>query len=238
MVSSDGTRRHAWLLNLGRASYDAVHALQLELVELRQRDLIDDVLILVEHDPVITLGRRAERDNILASDERLAELGVIVREVERGGDVTYHGPGQLVGYPLLRLRDHLAGASDYMHRLEDTVAAVVEGYGVETRRRSDAIGVWVGANKICALGVRVRRGITFHGFALNIAPDMAHWNLIIPCGITDGGVTSLSAEVSEAPSPREVRNKMAVALEAALGWQLEPVTVERLCALAAEVESP
>jgi len=230
-MRTDRLTRHAWLVVLGRAPYDAVHNLQLELVELRRRDLIDDVLILVEHEPVITCGRRAERSNILASDERLCELGVAVREVERGGDVTYHGPGQVVGYPIVRLRDHLAGASDYMHRLEDTVAAVVESYGLATCRRKDAIGVWVGDNKICALGVRVRRGITFHGLALNVDPDVTHWGLIIPCGIRDGGVTSLAAELSDPPTLREVRNRLATQFAERFGWDLEPTTAEDLLRL-------
>jgi len=239
-MTTDGESRHAWLLVLGRAPYDEVHSLQLELVELRRRDLIDDVLILVEHEPVITCGRRAERSNILASDERLRELGVALRQVERGGDVTYHGPGQVVGYPIVRLRDHLAGASDYMHRLEDTVAAVVESYGLSTCRRKDAIGVWVGHNKICALGVRVRRGITFHGLALNVDPDATHWGLIIPCGIRDGGVTSLAAELSDPPTLREVRNRLATQFAEGFGWDLEPAVPEDLLQLgqnAAEQEA-
>lgn len=239
-MMTDGESRHAWLLVLGRAPYDEVHKLQIELVELRRRDLIDDVLILVEHEPVITCGRRAERANIVASDERLQELGVAVREVERGGDVTYHGPGQVVGYPIVRLRDHLAGASDYMHRLEDTVAAVVESYGLSTSRRKDAIGVWVGDNKICALGVRVRRGITFHGLALNVDPDVTHWALIIPCGIRDGGVTSLAAELSDPPTLREVRNRLATQFAEGFGWDLEPAVPEDLLRLgqnAAEQEA-
>ena len=220
--------RRVWLLDLGVESYDQVHDLQLELVDLRYRGLIDDVLILVEHEPVITLGQRADEANILVSPEVLAKRGVQVRRIERGGDATYHGPGQLVGYPILRLRDYCLGASDYMHRLEDTVAGVVEEYGLGTQRREKIIGVWVGDNKICALGVRIRRGVTFHGFALNVASNRQHWGLITPCGITDGGVTSLEIELTGAPAMREVRARVAAHFAVRFSVDLTPTTVSHL----------
>jgi lipoate-protein ligase B len=214
------------LLTLGRRAYDPVHALQLELVERVYQGTMPETLVLVEHDPVITLGRRADESNILATEAVLRREGIAVRRSERGGDVTYHGPGQWVGYPIIRLHERGLGASDYMHRLEDMVAAVVESYGLATTRRREAIGVWVGEDKICALGVRIRRGITFHGFALNVAPKLLHWGLIVPCGITDGGVTSLARELGRAPAMTKVHDRLAAEFARQFGVRLEPVSAD------------
>ena len=198
-------RKHVWLLNLNVEPYGPVQELQNTLVDWRQRDLISDVLLLLEHSPVITLGRRANEVHILASSEVLACEGIEVHRTERGGDVTYHGPGQLVGYPIIHLPSYALGASDYMHLLEEVIARTLADYGLATCRRYGVIGVWVGDNKIAALGARIKRGVTFHGFALNVAPNMSHWTLIIPCGITDGGATSMALELPEAPPISEVR---------------------------------
>lgn len=185
------------------------HDLQLRLVDWRQRGLIDDVLLLLEHTPVITLGRRADEGHVLASQEVLDSEGIQVRRVERGGDVTYHGPGQLVGYPILHLPSYGIGASDYMHRLEDVIAQTAGDFGIRTHQRERIIGVWVEDNKIAALGVRIRRGVTFHGFALNVSPGLRHWSFIIPCGIDDGGVTSMALELSDPPPMLAVRECLA-----------------------------
>lgn len=200
---------HMALVELGRQPYDAVHDLQQRLVVLRQEEAIGDTVLLVEHDPVFTLGRRADEGHILVSDEVLAREGIVVRRIERGGDVTYHGPGQLVGYPILDMHSHGLGASDYMHRLEDVVAATCADYGIQVHRREQIIGLWVGDEKIAALGVRIKRGVTFHGFALNVDTDMRHWAMIVPCGITDGGVTSMARVLGEAPSMADVRARVA-----------------------------
>ena len=225
------TRKRVWLLNLAAQTYDEAHSLQLALVDLRQRDLVEDVLLLLEHTPVITLGRRADPSHILASQEWLDREGIEVQRVERGGDVTYHGPGQLVGYPILKLCEYDGlGASDYMHRLEDVLAAALSYYGLHTYRREGVIGVWVGDSKIAALGVRIRRGVTFHGFALNVASDMSHWATIIPCGITDGGVTSMSLELDTAPALDEVRQQVAACFAKEFDVELCPTTAEALLA--------
>ena len=197
-----------WLLSFGVQPYDAMHDLQLRLVDWRQRGLIDDALLLLEHSPVITLGRRADEGHILASRDVLHSQGIQVRRVERGGNVTYHGPGQIVGYPILHLPSYGIGASDYMHRLEDVIARTLGDFGIRTHRREGIIGVWVGESKIAALGVRIRRGVTFHGFALNVAPDPRHWSYIVPCGLSDGSVTSMAVELSDRPPISAVRERL------------------------------
>jgi lipoyl(octanoyl) transferase len=211
------------LYDLGLVPYGPTHRLQQTLVEQRRGDEVSDLVLLLEHTPVITLGRRADPAHLLAGPAELAEQGIEVHQTERGGDVTYHGPGQLVVYPILRLRDHGLGPSDYMHLLEDVVTGVLAGYGIAAGRREQLIGVWVDADKICALGVRVMRGITMHGLALNVAPEMAHWQLIVPCGIRDGGVTSMARELGNAPPLQVVGQRVGAGLAAALGleavWQ-------------------
>ena len=194
-------------LYLGRVDYGEALALQQELVELRHAGRIANTLLLLEHPPVLTLGRNAKRANILASDEMLARKGVTVHDINRGGDVTYHGPGQLVGYPIFDLRSlfNASGARlgpvDYVRRVEEALIRLCAGYGVLTGRVAGRTGVWtVGARerKIGAIGVHVSRGITSHGFALNVTTDLRDFQWIVPCGIADREVTSLEVEISRA----------------------------------------
>jgi lipoate-protein ligase B len=193
--------------NLGVQAYQPMETLQHELVSWRQQVFIDDVLLMLEHEPVITLGRRADPHHVLVDAEELQRQGIIVCQTERGGDVTYHGPGQLVVYPILNLALLGLGPSDYMHNLEDVAAETVADYGLATFRRPGIIGVWVGKNKIAALGVRIKGGVSFHGLALNVDPVMTHWSNIIACGITDGGVTSMASELGYAPPMAEVQQR-------------------------------
>lgn len=230
-------RNTVWLVNLGIEPYGPMQELQNQLVDWRQSGLVGDVLLLLEHTPVITLGRRANEGHILASSELLGREGIEVHHTERGGDVTYHGPGQLVGYPILHLPSYGLGASDYMHLLEEVITRAMGGYGVPTHRREGIIGVWVGPNKIAALGVRIKRGVTLHGFALNIAPEMRHWTYIIPCGITDGGVTSLALELPEPPPMEDVRRRIAGHFAELLGVELAPTTIDRLRAAASAAQA-
>lgn len=216
------------VVHLGIEPYGPALELQHRLVSLRQEGRIGDTLLLLEHAPVITLGRRADEGHILASPDLLAREGIEVRRVERGGDVTYHGPGQLVGYPIVHLPSLGLGASDYMHRLEDVLAAALAEWGVATHRREGVIGVWVGDNKIAALGVRIRKGVAYHGFALNVAPDTRHWATIIPCGITDGGVTSLARELGQAPPMAEVRARVVRHFGLLFGARMCESTLEAL----------
>lgn len=198
-----------WRVDLGVEPYADVEDLQRRLVGWRQEGLLGDGLLLLEHHPVITLGRRADPANVLAPEATLQRVGIEARHTERGGDVTYHGPGQLVGYPIVHLPTRGLGASDYMHTLEEVIIAVLADLGLAACRRERIIGVWVGPNKIAALGVRIKRGVAYHGFALNVAPDMSHWTYIVPCGITDGGVTSVRDELGAAPPMADVRELAA-----------------------------
>jgi len=178
---------------LGRVRYAESLDLQKRLVEHRKNDAIPDQLLLLEHPPVITLGvkTRNDRTHIIASPERLEEQGVDVFESGRGGDVTYHGPGQLVGYPIIDLRPDRCDVHRYVRDLEEMLIQTAAGFGVDGERLPGLTGVWVGDKKLAAIGVRIARWITSHGFALNVAPKLEHFDLIVPCGIMDKGVTSL-----------------------------------------------
>ena len=227
-----------YLLSVGRMAYDPAHTLQLALVAARQREEIPDTLLLVEHEPVLTLGRRGDEGHILASPETLAREGILVRRIERGGDVTYHGPGQVVAYPIVHLPSHSLGVSDYMHGLEAAIIATLAEYGLRAQRRQGLIGVWIGDNKIAALGVRVRRGVTFHGLALNVSPLMRHWGYIIPCGLTEGGVTSMALELGAPPSWGEVAAQLATQLARTLQLDLQPVQLADLGLRDEPIEPP
>lgn len=182
---------------LGRVSYAEALELQRALVEDRRAGRIGDVLLLLEHPHVITLGTRREvaRANVLATTERLAALGVELHETGRGGDVTYHGPGQLVGYPILDLKPDRADVYNYVRNLESVMIRASARFGVEAGRIEGLTGAWAGGSKIGAIGVRISRWITSHGFAYNVNTDLDYFNLIVPCGIRDHGVTSLAREL-------------------------------------------
>ena len=178
---------------LGVVSYGDGLELQKDLVEERRAGRIPDLLLLLQHPPVITLGvRSASRSHILAGDGRLAELGIEVHDTGRGGDVTYHGPGQIVGYPIMDLRPDRCDVHRYVRDIEEVMIRVCADYGVAAERIPGLTGAWVGADKIGAIGVRISRWITSHGFAFNVNTDLSLFRLIVPCGIPDRGVTSLA----------------------------------------------
>jgi lipoyl(octanoyl) transferase len=178
---------------LGVMAYPDTLALQRSLVEERKAERVPDLLLLVEHPPVLTLGVRGDggRSHILASDEQLAGLGIDVFETGRGGDVTYHGPGQIVGYPIVDLRPDRCDVHRYVRDLEEVLIRTVADFGLTGTRIAGLTGVWVGEQKVAAIGVRISRWITSHGFALNHSTNLSHFELIVPCGISDRGVTSL-----------------------------------------------
>jgi lipoyl(octanoyl) transferase len=169
--------------------------LQARLVAERQQDLIPDTLLLLEHDPVFTLGRNARRENVLFPDDALRAQGYDVFESSRGGDVTYHGPGQIVGYPILHLAPDRQDVHRYVRDLEEVMIRTCADYGVAAGRISGLSGAWVGDEKIGAIGVRIARWVTSHGFALNVANDLSPFGLIVPCGIRGRGVTSLESRL-------------------------------------------
>ena len=193
---------------LGVISYQDGLDLQRTLVDARKADRIPDQLLLLEHPPVITLGAkvRNDRSHVLASEEALGEAGVGLFEAGRGGDVTYHGPGQLVGYPIIDLRPDRCDVLRYVRDLESVLMDSVAHFGVQAERADGLTGAWVGRDKLAAIGVRISRWITSHGFALNVSTDLTHFRLIVPCGIADRGVTSLERLLGIAPPMAEVED--------------------------------
>jgi lipoyl(octanoyl) transferase len=236
-------------LYLGRVDYGEALRLQAEIAELRLQGRVENVLLLLEHPPVLTLGRNAKRANVLASDELLARRGVTLHEINRGGDVTYHGPGQLVGYPIFDLRSlrNASGARmgpvDFVRRMEEALIRLCGGFGLRAGRVAGLTGVWTEApgirgqgretrdqgpgnreqatgreRKIAAIGIHVARGITSHGFAFNVTTNLSDFELIVPCGIRDHGVTSLEREIelsNAVAQPADSPGLEAVAHEAA-----------------------
>ncbi len=175
----------------GLLAYEEALQLQRERVAQRKASAILDSLLLLEHPHVYTLGRNAKREHLLVSPERLASLGAQIYETDRGGDITYHGPGQLVGWPILDLTRHRRDISWYMRSLEEVLIAVAADFGVHAGRLAGAPGVWVGDAKLVAMGVHVSRWVTSHGFAFNVNTDLTYFEWIVPCGLRDKGVTSL-----------------------------------------------
>ena len=187
--------------DLGLQPYWDVWQFQKEMQLKRIHDEIDDTLILVEHDPVYTLGKNADENHLLQSRNK----SVDVFNIERGGDITFHGPGQLVGYPILDLSNYKKSVSWYMRTLEYITIDVLKEYGIKAKRTEGLTGVWVGDEKIAALGVRISRWVTMHGFALNVNPDLSFYDGIIPCGIFHCGVTSMEQLLGKKQDMEEVK---------------------------------
>ncbi|HEY4899260.1 MAG TPA: lipoyl(octanoyl) transferase LipB [Terriglobales bacterium] len=200
------------VLFLGRVAYGTALGLQRTLLELRKSARIENTLLLLEHPPVITLGRNARLANVLAPPEFLAQQGVELFDIDRGGDVTFHGPGQLIAYPIVDLRsfEPKVGAVEYVRRLEEVLIRTCSDFGVGTQRIKGLTGVWTYAlpdkpeAKIAAIGVHISRSVTTHGFALNVSTDLDSFSLIIPCGITGKPVTSLQRELQQRVTLEEV----------------------------------
>ena len=239
-------------LFLGRVAYDDGLRLQSEIAALRLEGRVENVLLLLEHPPVLTLGRNARRENVLASDDMLAKRGVTLHEINRGGDVTYHGPGQLVGYPIFDLRSMVnarggrLGPVDFVRMMEEALIRLCGVYGVRAGRITGLTGVWCHAGggpledsvatskdrKIGAIGIHVSRGITSHGFAFNVTTDLRDFQLINPCGITDRPVTSLEREIPEGvslPGLEQIAHQAARQFGHVFGQQV--LAVETLDAL-------
>ncbi len=204
---------------LGRVPYRDALGFMHRAVQARAEGSCGDAIYFVEHEPVLTVGRAGRSENLRASERELARLGVQIVPVERGGDVTYHGPGQVVGYPIVSLRDLPSGCDlhRYLRDLEEVVIRAVSSYGLSAGRRAPFTGVWVADRKVAAIGVAVRRWIAFHGFALNLDPDLDHFNWIHPCGIRHLGVASLRTLLGSAPSRADVLARLRAAF--AEVWQ-------------------
>jgi lipoyl(octanoyl) transferase len=191
-------------------TYENGMKLQQKLVEMRQRDEIEDQLLLLEHPPVITLGRGGKLDNLLATPELLERSGVRFFETTRGGDITYHGPGQVVGYPILHLGEGNRDVRKYVSNLEEVLIRTVAHYGITAARVEGKRGIWVGNDKIAAIGVRIARWVTSHGWALNVSTNLDHFRLITPCGLHGTGVTSIERETGRRIDTTEVRELLAL----------------------------
>lgn len=195
---------------LGVVSYEDGLAMQRALVEERRADHVPDLLLLLQHPSVITVGVRGDggRSHIVADAESLSSLGIQVHETGRGGDVTYHGPGQIVGYPILDLRPDRCDVHKYVRDLEEVMIRTCATYGVGAGRIPGLTGTWVGEEKIGAIGIRISRWITSHGFAFNVSTPLDHFRLIVPCGIPDRGVTSLERATGRTLSIAEVESTL------------------------------
>ena len=195
---------------LGVIPYPEALALQRALVEDRRANRVGDLLLFVEHPHVLTLGVRGDggRGHILATPEALAAGGVEIHETGRGGDITYHGPGQIVGYPIVDLRPDRCDVHRYVRDLEEVLIRTARDYGIDARRVEGLTGVWVGRDKLAAIGVRIARWITSHGFALNVTTDLEYFNLIVPCGIPERGVTSIARLLGRPVDRLEVEERI------------------------------
>ena len=189
-MSAHAQRTCAWAW-VGRLDYGRSLSVQKARVAARQQDLVDDGLLLLEHPPVVTLGRNAEAENVRATLSGMAERGVELFRTGRGGDVTFHGPGQLVGYPVVDLKPDRRDVHRYVRDLEEVLIRTAGDFRVQAGRVEGLTGVWVGREKLAAIGVRISRWVTSHGFAFNVSTELDYFDLIVPCGIRDRGVTSL-----------------------------------------------
>ncbi len=222
-------KKEAWILNLDIVPYEKAFELQKRLVKMRSQEVINDILILLEHPPVFTLTRKATLNNVLASPDELKEKGISLCKTNRGGDITYHGPGQLVGYPIMDLKDYGKDLHKYIRTIEKMIIRVLMDYSISAHRDKIHPGVWVGNEKIAAIGIAVKSSwTTMHGFALNINPDLNHYALIVPCGISDRGVTSLSKLLGKPISQKEVRQKLIQHYQEAFNLNAREITLEEL----------
>jgi lipoyl(octanoyl) transferase len=221
-----GGERELWTVPLGRVSYTEALELQRTLARDRISGVIpQDVLLIVEHPPVVTLGRSSKGKHLLASPEFLASRGVELFEVERGGDVTFHGPGQLVGYPIMDLKRHRQDLHWYLRQLERSLIDVLGQYGISAEQNAGLTGVWTGGRKIASIGVHARDWVTWHGFALNVTTDLAYFDLIVPCGIDGVQMTSMARELASLPDAEAVSQSVADTF--ASTFDLAPVSTAR-----------
>lgn len=215
-------------ISLGRVDYLRAWEMQRDLHQRVADGALPNLLLLLEHPHVYTLGRRGRASDILVSDQRLAELGAQVQFVDRGGEVTYHGPGQLVGYPIVNLRDWEGGPMKYVRMLEQVLIDTLAELGIRAQSEDRPTGAWVGDAKIAAIGVKVSRGVTMHGFALNVDPDLSYFEHIVPCGMAEGRVTSMSALLSEDVRVEQVIPVLARHFSQAFAWEMQWPKLEDL----------
>jgi len=219
--------RELWTVPLGQLGYEQALELQRNLARDRISGAIpQDLLLLVEHPPVVTLGRSSKQKHLVASPEFLQSKGVELFEVERGGDVTFHGPGQLVGYPIIDLKRHRQDLHWYLRKIEEALINSLDDYGIPGERNTAYTGVWTRGKKIASIGVHARDWVTWHGFALNATTDLSYFDLIVPCGIDGVVMTSIARELgSDDISMQDVRDRVTARFAAA--FDLTPVITSR-----------
>jgi lipoyl(octanoyl) transferase len=226
--------RECLLVDLGLVPYTEAWDLQRQLVAARKAEALPDVLLLCQHPHVITLGRNGKREHLHASDHLLRKMGVSFCETDRGGDITYHGPGQVVGYPILNLGGIRKDVVWYVRQLEEAMMRASAEYGITAERRAGRTGIWVdtaaGEEKLAAIGVHISRWVTSHGFAYNVATDLRYFDLIVPCGIPDKRPTSLERLLGREVSAGEVAQRIATHLAEAFALKLRPASREELLA--------
>ena len=218
------------VVKLGRLEYGKALGIQEKLLALRQAGKIGDIMLLVEHPPVLTVGRRGEYSNILLPTDELKAAGVEIFDVNRGGDVTYHGPGQIVGYPIMDLNDYGRDIKDYVGKIEEIfIRLLKEDYNITARRdEKKYTGVWVQNSKITAIGIAVKRWVTMHGFAFNVNTDLNHFRWINPCGITDKGVTSLQKLLGRAEDYEKLNERVIWYFTQVFGLDEQRITLDDL----------
>ena len=216
-----------WLVDLGLIPYAQACELQQRLVEARKARAIPDVLLLCEHPHVITFGRNAKRQHLLASQQLLAQMNAELHPTNRGGDITYHGPGQIVGYPIIDLTEHRRDVRWYVEQLEEVMIRTTADFGIAAHRVEGQHGVWIdlpaGEEKLGAIGVHLSRWVTSHGFAYNVSTDLRYFDLIVPCGITDKRVTSLERALGRDVSIEEVRDRTIAHFAAVFGVDIKRI---------------
>lgn len=219
------------VVNLGITRYADAWELQKQIFSARLAQRIGDVLLLTEHEPVFTLGKGADGNHLLASDEELSEKKIDMFWIDRGGDVTFHGPGQIVGYPILDLNQHYNDIHRYLREIEEMIIRTLKEYGITAGREKEFTGVWVNNEKIAALGVKVSKWITMHGFAMNVNTDLSFFDRIIPCGIFHKGVTSLEQILGRRFDLDEVQQTLVRHFSKILLLEVKQISKEELISL-------
>jgi len=209
------------LIDTGRKEYSEAWELQKSLVQDCQLNTQNNYLVLTEHPPVITYGKSSKEGNLITDKKMLESLGISLSETDRGGDITFHGPGQIVGYPIFNLNNFKKDINWYLRSLEEVIIQTLSAFGIEGTRIPKLTGVWVGNNKICAIGVKITRWVTMHGFALNVSTDLSYFNHIVPCGISDKGVTSISEILHKEISLDDVKEKLTSNFKMVFHIQIE-----------------
>lgn len=226
------------VIDLGRTRYAEAWKLQQQLWDLRARGEAGDLLLFTEHEPVYTIGKGGDDNHVLADEAELTRTGAELFRIDRGGDVTYHGPGQIVGYPIIDLNAK-PDLHRYLRDLEEVIIRALRSYGIEGVREEGLTGVWVGGNKVAALGVKVSRWVTMHGFALNVSTDLRRFDRIIPCGIFHKGVTSIEQLLGRTVALADVQHELTSAFGDVFGATPRPGTLEALRSrLAVSPETP